>query len=815
MSIIGSNILAGSSGQATGYNINNSLRFRSSASAYLSRTPASNGNQQIFTWSGWVKRGQLSSEQAIIVCRTGSNAAFGRLVFSSGDVLQFFARNSSSVTTALLNTTQVFRDPSAWYHIVLAVDTTQATAANRIKFYVNGTEITAFSTATYPSQNTNLDFNTTADTYIGVEIPNANYFDGYMAEVNFVNAQQLTPSSFGETSTTTGSWIPKKYTSTYGTNGFYLTFADTSAATAAAIGKDSSGNGNNWTPSGISVTAGTTYDAMIDSPTLTSTTVANYATFNPLKMPAPASVSYTNGNLSVSCATANQTPALATIYPSSGKWYWEVIWTSGTYARIGVQNTTVASTDFAADSAGWRWENNTGNIYNGSTLATVSTYATNDVLGFCLDCDAGKFYVSKNGTWQNSAVPESGTGAVATNIPTSTLMSPAVATGSLTSVFAFNAGQRPFAYTPPTGFVRLNTFNLPDSTIKKGNTVMDATLYTGNGASRTVTNAGSFKTDLVWVKSRSNAATWHILADSVRGAGYQLSSNQTNAEIYDAQGVGFASNGFTLGADIVDAYYGWNLNGDTYVGWQWQAGQGSTSSNTNGSITSTVSASTTAGFSIVTYTGTGANATVGHGLGVAPKWVVVKRRNGGGTENWMVYHAAVTTPNANPGNNRMLLNLTNASNTDSAIWNNTNPTSSVFSIGTSSEVNANTGTYVAYCWAEIAGFSKFGSYTGNGVNGDGPFVFCGFRPKFVLFKNTNTTQDWIIMDTARDTKNKMTQWLSANTSGAEYTDANIAVDFVSNGFKIRTSIGTELNGNGNTIIFMAFAENPFKNANAR
>jgi hypothetical protein len=281
-----------------------------------------------------------------------------------------------------------------------------------------------------------------------------------MGEINFIDGQALTPSSFGKTDTGTGQWVPRKFAGTYGTNGFYLKFADASAATAAAIGKDSSPNGNNWTPNNISVTAGTTYDAMIDSPTL-SAAASNYAVLNPLKMPAPASVSYTNGNLSVSCGNGNQTPALVTIYPSSGKWYWEVIWSSGSFARIGVQNTNVASADFAADSAGWRWENNTGNIYNGSILATVSTYATGDVLGFCLDLDAGKFYVSKNGTWQNSAVPESGTGAVATNIPTSTLMSPAVATGSGTSVFAFNAGQRPFAYTPPSGFKSLNVFNLP------------------------------------------------------------------------------------------------------------------------------------------------------------------------------------------------------------------------------------------------------------------------------------------------------------------------------------------------------------------
>jgi hypothetical protein len=786
-----------------GYDINNSLRFRSSATAYLNRTLGVPTTRNIWTWSGWVKRGALGTQQGIFAAGDGGNNASG-LFFNDTNVLGFYDFISASFTTSLL-TTQVFRDPSAWYHIVVAYDTTQATSSNRVKIYVNGTQITAFGTATYPSQNYasgQINFNANPVS-IGREDGYGNYYDGYLTEINFIDGQALTPSSFGETDTTTGSWKPKAYSGTYGTNGFYLKFSDiaTTSGSNAGLGKDFSGNANYWTTNNISVTAGTTYDAMIDSPTLTSATVANYAVLNPLKMPAPASVSYTNGNLSVSCATANQTPALATIYPSSGKWYWEVTWTSGSFARLGVQNTNVASTDFAADTAGWRWESNTGNIYNGSngTLSTVSTYAANDVLGFCLDLDSGKLYVSKNGTWQNSAVPASGTGAVATNIPTATLMSPAVATGSGTAVFAMNFGQRPFAYTPPSGFLALNTFNLPDSTIKKGNTVMDATLYTGNGGTQTITNAGGFRPDFVWLKRRNTSGN-NGLYNSVTGVGNFLVANATDAENSGGGVSSFNSNGWSFG----NLFF--NDNGDSFVGWQWQAGQGSTSSNTSGSITSTVSVNATAGFSVVTYTsqasGTG---TIGHGLGVAPALIINKPRTG--SVGWTVYHQSL-------GNNAYLILNTTAAQVTGAttVWNATSPTSSVFSQGT---VFAGLGTMVAYCWAEIAGFSKFGSYTGNGST-DGPFVYTGFRPKFIMRKQTSNNGDvggWIMFDASRDDYNVATKRLLAHSSNAEATPGN-NIDILSNGWKERNSDGYS-NASGQTYIYMAFAENPFKNANAR
>jgi hypothetical protein len=783
------------------YDINNSLRFRSSASAYLNRTPGTAGNRQIFTWSGWVKRGTLDSGSEYTLFSAGAGGSNYDSFRFTLNQLQFF---QGAGLVSAVQTTQVFRDPSAWYHIVLAVDTTQATSTNRIKMYVNGSQITAFASAAYPTQNTSATINNTNVHAVGalwITSPQQ-YLDGYMAEVNFVDGQALTPSSFGETSTTTGSWIPKSYSGTYGTNGFELNFSDiaTTAGSNAGLGKDFSGNGNFYNTNNISVTAGITYDAMIDSPTLTSATVANYCVGNPINNSASGNITFSQANLALTIGVSAQwRAATATMSVSSGKWYWEVTKTNSTTANdamLGIIADTVnisGNYPISTSALGYTYLDGGLKGNAGGTTAYGATWTNGDVIGIVFDADTGQLTFYKNGVSQGLAF----------TVTSGNSYYPAFGGASTIPSYALNFGQRPFTYTAPSGFVALNTYNLPDSTIVKGSTVMDATTYTGTGASLAITNTSAFKPDLVWVKGRSGA-TDHAWYDSVRGTTKQLESNTTTAETTEATGLtAFGTGGFTVGALAQ-----MNTSAATYVGWQWQAGQGSTSSNTSGSITSTVSVSTTAGFSVVTYSANAVNATVGHGLGVAPKMVIVKARNDSG-RNWATWHTSIL-------NTQYLnLNTTAATATDATFWNSTSPTSTVFSIGTNVDTNRSGNTYVAYCWAEIAGFSKYGSYTGNGVNGDGPFVFCGFRPKFVLFKNTNTTQDWIIMDTARDTKNKMTQWLSANTSGAEYTDANIAVDFVSNGFKIRTSIGTELNGNGNTIIFMAFAENPFKNANAR
>jgi hypothetical protein len=342
---------------------------------------------------------------------------------------------------------------------------------------------------------------------------------------------------------------------------------------------------------------------------------------------------------------------------------------------------------------------------------------------------------------------------------------------------------------------------LPDATIKKGNAYFDATLYTGNGTAITVTNSGGFAPDLVWTKARGTTTGNHSIGDTVRGTGKVLCSDLTNAEISDAQTyTAFNSNGFSYGNEVSG-----NRSGNTYVAWQWNAG-GSNATNTSGTITSTVRANTTSGFSIVTYTGTGANATVGHGLGVAPAMVIIKGRAAQSTtSHWAIYHATL-------GNtSRVWLNLTSAAAVNSTYWNNTSPTSTTFSLGTEGTANESARTYVAYCFAPVAGYSAFGSYTGNGST-DGPFVYTGFRPRYVMVKRTDTTGAWIIWDSARDTYNAAEKGLLANSSVVE--DTTNYIDFLSNGFKLRNTFGSQ-NASGGTYIYAAFAEVPTKFSLAR
>jgi hypothetical protein len=749
----------------------------------MNRTPASATNRKTWTWSAWVKRGTLGSFQYIYGAGGGSNDS--TLAFYSDDTFACFLEDGAGGTG--IRTTQVFRDPSAWYHIVLVLDTTQATSSNRMKLYVNGSQVTAFGTASYPTQNTDWQINNTAAHNLG-RARGGSYFDGYMAEVNFIDGQGLTTASFGEFDTTTGVWKPKRYTGTYGTNGFYLPFTDiaTTSGSNAGLGKDFSGNGNYWTTNNISVTAGSTYDSMTDVPTLTSATAANWCTLNPLDRTLySGSPVFSNGNLRASSAGGSTffRPLPTIIPPTSGKWYYEA-----TQTTVGDTGQWIGWYGFAAYRA-----NGDGIFDYNNWGAYGASFTNGDVIGVALDFDANTVTFYKNGTSQGSR------SAYAAGKGDAQLASIA---SSAAAAIDFNFGQQGFKYTPPTGFKALNTYNLPDSTIVAGNKVMDATTYTGNGSSLTVTNAGAFKPDLVWVKRRNNSAA-HRIGDSVRGITNSLYSSSTSTEVAtDGNGYisAITSTGFTVTTGSTDAQ-GTNFNGDTYVGWQWKAGQSAGSSNTNGSITSTVSVNAAAGFSVATYAGTGANATVGHGLGVAPKFVIVKNRSV--ADDWCVYHASSGA--ANYGQ----LNLGGAFGANSTIWNNTAPTSSVFSVGT--YLSKSGSNYVAYCWSEIEGFSKMGSYTGNGST-DGPFVYTGFRPKFILTKRTDATSDWWIQDTSRATYNASNALLFPNLANAEYTTAGVEFDILSNGFKPRN---TGHNISSGTYIYVAFAEVPFKNSLGR
>ena len=785
--------------------ISRSLRFNSADTPSLSRTPGSAGNRQKFTISVWYKACGISTSQsnANIINAGGDGSSLvisGTAAFGATYDNRLLFREAG---TTLFYWPMVFRDPSAWYHIVFAMDTTQATAANRAKLYVNGVDQGAFS-GTAISQNTSTSINNTSAHSIGLfngAYPNNLYY----AEYYLIDGQQLTPSSFGQTNASTGVWEPIAYTGTYGTNGFYVNFSDNSGTTSTTLGKDYSGNGNNWTPNNFSVTAGAGNDSLVDSPTSYGTDTGaggevrgNYCTWNPLSTGRTLS----NGNLDYAGSASGV--AKGTVGVSSGKWYWEIL-ANGANSSAGVAsvslNPTVSYCGSTADS--WCLFTSGDRYNNGSATSGYSTFTTNDIISIALDMDNGKVYWAKNGVWQGSSNPATGTNAGYTNLSGYTI-TPANGNNNTNDLGTANFGQRPFAYTAPSGFKALCTQNLPTPTIgatstTQANDYFDATTYSGSASSQSITNSGSMQPDFVWIKCR-NTTDSHNLTDAVRGTNKNLFSNSTAAEDTVARLTSFNSNGFTLAG----GYGNTNNAGQTYVAWQWRASNTTAVTNTAGTITSTVSASTTSGFSIVTYTGTGANATVGHGLGVTPGMIIIKSRSSG-VFNWAVWHTSL-----GGGDNALQLNNTGATYTAFDYWNG-NPTSTVFTLGTDSGSNQSSGTYVAYVFAPVAGYSAFGSYTGNGST-DGPFVYLGFRPRYIMQKRTDSTGTWELYDTARDTYNVMSADLAANLSDAETSFARF--DSLSNGFKIRTT-GAATNASGGTYIYACFAENPFKYSLAR
>jgi hypothetical protein len=704
------------------------------------------------------------------------------------------------------------------------VDTTQATAANRILLYVNGDQVSAFSTSSDTSLNFDTAINTTTAHRLGAGVDSggglASYFDGYLTNIHFIDGQALTPSSFTETDATTGQLIPKTYTGSYGTNGFNLLFADNSSNTASTLGKDTSGNSNNWTPNNLSVTAGAGNDSLVDSPTSYGTDTGvggevrgNYATLNALALNGNT---LSNGNLDY-LAGGNNKPTLTTIgIPASGKWYIEITdVNSGNGSFIGGVGTASANvgTYLGADANGWSYQTHASNAgyFNNNTFTTtgrINGHGSNTILGIAIDRDAQKIWFAINGTFVNSGAPASGTNAQYSNLPTSGELFAGGSTGTGQNI-TFNGGQRAFAYTAPSGFKALCDTNLPAPLVAKPSTVFDVITYTGTGSSLTLPNGSStptsiaFTPDFVWLKGRSGA-TDHAIYDSVRDVQKDLVSNSTAAETTQTTGLtAFGTNTFTVGSLAK-----LNTSSATYVGWCWDAGTGSPVSNPDGSITSQVRANATAGFSVVTFTasGTAGSDSCGHGLGVTPGLVIIKRRDS--ADDWYTWHKSFS----NLQRNYLLLNSTAAvtlSGNDS--WG-AGMTSSV--IGFRSQGVA-AGNMVAYCFTPVVGYSSFGSYTGNG-SADGPFVYTGFRPRWLMIKVTNiSNESWVMKDSARGTYNPNEPNFYADLSAAEQTsNSSRYIDFTSNGFKLR---GTEVsvNGSSNTYVYIAFAESPFNYSRAR
>jgi len=806
------------------YSIDQSLRFNDDDSAYLNRTPSSDGNRQIFTYSVWFKIGNTGITHSTLFSVNDRNSGNYNFIRLSSDALRI--QLSGGGSNYAIQTNQVFRDVSSWYHLVLSVDTTQATSTDRVKIYINGEQVTSFSTENYPSVNKVLDVNSDTEHRIGSFVDYGRYFDGYMAEINMIDGTALDASSFGET--INNIWVPKNVSGlTYGTNGFYLSFAD-----SAAIGDDLSGNANDFTANNLAAS-----DVGPSSPT------NNFATLNPLQNSGGggtwfAQATLSEGNLkaslpanSVSCATMKAT----------GKLYAEVRWSTiknelalGLIIPEEYTTTTAHPTNTGANS--WRMAYSGGApadiflVDEGTSVANpAQTVSAGDIFQIAWDTDSGEIWFGYNNSWYDSSGGTTGnpsTGANPTMTATTADLEASlvyIACGNNTGVGTINFGQDStfagaisaggnadangigdFAYAPPTDYLCLAASSLSEPTIspksaKQADDYFNTVLYTGDGSSSNAITAVGFQPDWVSIKNRSNARSG-INYDVIRGANSDLRWDSTAAEDTSVtnQLLSFDADGFTVGDKN-------NLNGnnETFVAWNWKAG-GTAVSNSDGSITSSVSAAPDAGFSITSWVGTGSAGTIGHGLSSAVEMIIVKNRETSG--NWHVYHKDTT----DAPNDVLFLNLTNA-DTDQDRFNDTTPTDSVFSINDSDAMNKSGDGIIAYCFHSVDGYSKVGSYVGN-ASTDGTFVYTGFRPAFVLLKVSSTTNNWFIYDNKREGYNQENDTLSPNDSSAE--DNSYKLDLLSNGFKIRGSNNAH-NHNGQTFIYLAFAEAPFKYANAR
>jgi hypothetical protein len=797
------------SGTSLGYEVAKAVRLRADAAASFTKTFSVAGNRTKWTFSAWVKRTIFGGTGSGLL----SDAAGGSYFTFSGS--SFLAPSAPADSLSFVSgaagvySSAIYRDPGAYMHLNLIYDSAQATAADRVKLEVNGVQVAL--NGTFPVLNATTTINNNIMHGIGgYMLSGTPFLDGYMSEVRFMDGLAVPAASTGQFDLLTGAWVPKRYTGTYGANGFYLKFD--LGSTTSAFGTDRSGNGNNWLPNNFALNSpGGAYDWVKDTPTnnyCIHTLLDKHANINLFS----GGLTHRGNNASISGA-ANSTFSLLT-----GKWYWEyetVLGGGGPYlgvCRTACQNATNALVYGVSSGAtggafitpaGGTIVGGFGFVPGASTLA----YVQGDVMGCALDMDNGAMYFSKNGTWMNGGVPTSGalrTGATHTWTPGSVYLSPGIG-GFNSNISVTNFGQRPFLQSAPTGFKEVCTKNLPQPRIKQPNRHFDIVAYQGNNVTPRNITGLFFQPDLLWDKTR-NGLDDHIVLDSMRGLGtaHWLATNLTATEgIYstNANVTSFNSDGYTIGT--TSATNCLNEGSRAIVAWLWKAG-GAALPNNVGTISSQVSVNVTSGFSIVKYVANNTNgATVGHGLGVPPAFIMTKKISAGGTDyGWSTYHQSNGTAN-------IWTHLNSAKNPGN--WP-VAPTSAVFTPAILDYNNVGSETYINYCFAEVTGFSKFGDYVGNG-SADGPFVHCGFRPKFIMTKRTDSTSDWVIVDAVRNTSNVAAARLYPNGTNVE-DSADTPFDLLSNGFKCRSSNVTQ-NASGGTYIFIAFAEAPFKQANAR
>jgi hypothetical protein len=740
-------------------------------------------------FSFWIKRHELAN-RSMIVCwynNTNNNSYFE---FQADDTLRLIQANGGSVTHSP-TTTQVFRDCSGWYHMHLKLDTAQAAAADRFVLHVNGIDMLQSNATIAQNEVTTFAYGLSYTYYIN-RYGNSGYRGSFsLADIHYMGDSVLTDyTDFGEFKD--GIWIPKLYEGSYGTDGFHLDFKD-----IADLGNDVSGEGSDFTLTNML----DSFSNSVDNPENNHCTLdynIKYTTI-PLRY----------GGTDFYNANSTWYNAASTFVMETGKWYWECSVGSDTaYLLPGVmQRPNDRTGDICTYANHLYIDANWFGIYmrgvatyqkyTNSAAAAFSPVGANaaasDIIQFAYDADAGYLWFGVNDVWFNSGDPANGTNPIFTG-----LSGPIVPVTSVHSHLTnvFNFGQRGLYATRPTGFNSLCTANLDiPSMIKPDEEAMNTVIWTGDSAATKAITGVGFSPDMVLIKARSGATTNFVLTDTVRGVDLGLAPNGNIVETDQATTgylQSFDADGFTLNYGGGTPTYT-HRTGYTYVGWCWKMGA-------------------EYGLDIQTYTGDGiAGKTVAHDLGAVPEMMIVKNRVTNGTE-WMVYHHEMHL--TAPKDYYLLWDESGGRVDQVVMWNDTVPTSSVFTVGTNSNVNESGIAMVAYLFASIEGYSRAFSFVGNG-NAAGPYVYLGFRPAFIMYKNAQGANNWRIYDTVRNPVDGVAlKALYPDLNNVEATADGISIDIDANGFKIKVNTAF-INTNNDYFIGMAFAGQPFKYANAK
>ena len=793
-----------------GKKIEKSLTFDENNQTTLICNLGSSGdatNRKKTTLSFWIKLLRPKQGRGVITAAasgTGASATGTRFHLNSDGTWKFATQVSNSTVWAI-DSDRIYTDTNAWYHVVMQLDTTQSTASNRVKIYVNGNQDTTFS-GSYPSQNYD-DYWSFGNWRIGDYGGDYGYYYGarfMIADMYLLDGQSLDPTYFAFTETQTGIWTPKDYTGAFGDHGFHLEFKDDSAATATTMGKDTSGNANNFTPSNFSA-SGDGKSIKTDTPTnnkpiinglLNWTYDANGDTLR-------------EGNLKLTGSQGWKNISTFRIDGTEKLYYEFVNTTAAGWQCLGILVITKGDlrnlSSALTDSRVYGFASTQATYFGGSYTSTsdVPSWSTNDVMS--IKYEKGILRLYKNG-------------ALAT----------AAATGidQTKEIYAYIANDNASA----TGYVRFDkdswtqsanagvdyTWQLSETGLVSNPTLIrpqrhfDTVTFTGNGSTGQSITSLEFQPDLIWLKNRS-ATNNHAMVNSVVGRAKGLYPDSNSAEFNSSTGRDVASfdiSGFTVGEP--EQASSTNNNGSNIVAWCWKAGGSSTVTNNDGNNTSQVSVNAEAGFSILTYTGNGtnnSNITMGHGLGKKPGWVIIKNRDS--TADFVTWITGIGG-SADDNQKNLGLNVTSSAGQNSDQFRYTD--SSVIAVrstdSTNGKVNKNGDNYVAFCWIEIPGYSKFGIYTGNGST-DGPMVDLGFRPAYILLKRADGGAPWRIFDNKRpdiSEYNNNTYRLHADDTTVENTGVPY-MDFLSNGFKIKDN-GSYINGSGNDYVYATFAAQP-------